>query len=44
MRLIEEVSFTLAFLQEQHITYRDVSADNIYYDNGSFKLLPNELV
>ena len=43
-RLIESVVFTLAFLQENNITYKDVSPDNIFYENGVFKLLPNELI
>ena len=42
-RLIEEVTFTLAYLQEQGVTYKDIHPDNIFYDRGSFKLLPNEL-
>ena len=40
-RLIEEVTFTLAYLQEQGVTYKDIHPDNIFYDRGSFKLLPN---
>ena len=43
-RLIEEVTFTLAHLQEQGVTYRDMHAEHIFYDNGSFKLLPCELI
>lgn len=43
-KLIESISFTLAFLQDHHITYKDVSAENIYYDKGEFKLLPNQLI
>ena len=43
-KLIESVTFTLAFLQEKGIYYKDISADNIFYDNGQFKLLPNELI
>lgn len=43
-RLIESVVYTLAYLQSRKITYKDVSSNNIFYDNGSFKLLPNELV
>lgn len=43
-KLIESVTFTLALLQEQGVVYRDVHTDHIYYDQGNFKLLPNELV
>jgi hypothetical protein len=40
-KMIEEVTYTLAFLQENNITYKDVSAEYIFYDQGSFKILPN---
>ena len=34
----------MALLQEKGIPYRDISPDHVFYDNGSFKLLPNELI
>lgn len=43
-RLIESLTFTLAFLQEKGVTYGDISPENIFYDGGVFKLLPNELI
>lgn len=43
-RLIEGVSFALAHLQENGVTYKDIDTENIFYDNGNFKLLPNELI
>ena len=43
-KLIEGISYTLAFLEENGILYKDLTTDNIYYTNGSFKLLPNELI
>lgn len=43
-KLIQTVTFTLAFLQEKGVTYRDVASENIFYDSGNFKLMPNELI
>lgn len=43
-KLIENVVYTLAFLAESNVTYRDLCSANIYYCNGIFKLLPNELI
>jgi serine/threonine protein kinase len=43
-RLIEGVTFALAHLQQNGVTYKDIDAENIFYDNGNFKLLPNELI
>lgn len=40
-RLIEGVTFTLAYLQEKGVTYKDIDVENIFYDNGTFKMLPN---
>ena len=34
----------MAFLQEHEVYYRDICTENIYYNEGSFKLLPNELI
>ena len=42
--LIENVTYTLAHLFENSIIYKDMSAYNIYYNQGNFKLLPNELI
>jgi hypothetical protein len=43
-RLIENVTYTMAFLAENHVPYKDITLENIFYDDGSFKLLPNELI
>ena len=43
-RLIENVTYTMAFLAENNVPYKDISPENIFYDDGSFKLLPNELI
>ncbi len=43
-RLVEAVTFTLANLQEKAVTYKDITPENIFYDHGNFKLLPNELI
>jgi serine/threonine protein kinase len=43
-KLIEGVTFALAYLQSQGITYKDIDPENIFYDQGNFKLLPNELI
>lgn len=43
-RLIENVTYTLAFLGENGVQYKDVAAENVFYDEGGFKLLPNELI
>lgn len=43
-KLIQTVTFTLAFLQEKNITYHDVASEHIFYDSGNFKLMPNELI
>jgi hypothetical protein len=43
-RLIENVTYTLAFLAENGVRYKDVAAENVFYDEGGFKLLPNELI
>lgn len=42
--MIENVVYTLAFLAESNVTYRDLCQANVYYCNGVFKLLPNELI
>jgi hypothetical protein len=43
-RLIENVTYTMAFLAENNVPYKDITLENIFYDEGSFKLLPNELI
>lgn len=43
-RLVEGVTFALAHLQQKGVTYKDIDPENIFYDNGTFKLLPNELI
>ena len=43
-KLIEGVIYTLAYLEDNKVVYQDMTADNIYYTNGVFKLLPNELI
>jgi serine/threonine protein kinase len=43
-KLIEGVTFALAYLQSQGVTYKDIDPENIFYDQGNFKLLPNELI
>ena len=42
--LIESVTYTLAYLFDRQVVYPDMSALNIYYNKGSFKLLPNALI
>jgi hypothetical protein len=34
----------MAFLAENNVPYKDITLENIFYDEGSFKLLPNELI
>lgn len=43
-RLIENITYTLAYLAENGVPYKDISSENIFYDDGVFKLLPNELI
>lgn len=43
-RLIENVTYTLAYLYESDIVYKDISSHNIYYNSGQFKVLPNDLI
>lgn len=42
--LIESVTYTLAYLFEKQVVYKDMSSLNIYYNKGNFKLLPNDLI
>ena len=40
-KMIQNVLYTLAFMSESDIIYKDLCASNIYYVDGQFKLLPN---
>lgn len=44
--MLETLLYTLAFLEDRGVVYRDLVADNIFYNStdGSFKLLPPELI
>lgn len=43
-RLVENATYTLAYLADNGIVYKDVTAENVFYDEGTFKLLPNDLI
>ena len=43
-RLIQTITYTLAYLFDAGVVYKDMSSQNIYYNNGQFKLLPNSLI